>query len=163
MTLVTERRIRRGKLVRMLGQKLPAVLTIARGPFSWRSLMLLGSCESKALRNEVTREKRTERRTRPISACAGLRRYGKKDGCRFVADVVTALRDAMQAGYVVLGGRNPKRLEQARFEDLQHHKQSRDVSSSGRSWSMSYDDCHHVGRRETRGRSTSYPGIAHRT
>lgn len=40
----------------------------------------------------------------------GLKRYGKKKWRRYVLDVVTALRDALQADYVVLGGGNAKRL-----------------------------------------------------
>lgn len=40
----------------------------------------------------------------------GLKRYGKKQWRRYVADVVTALRNAFQADYVVLGGGNAKKL-----------------------------------------------------
>lgn len=40
----------------------------------------------------------------------GLKRYGKKQWRRYVADVVTALRNAFQADYIVLGGGNAKRL-----------------------------------------------------
>lgn len=40
----------------------------------------------------------------------GLKRYGKKKWCRYVGDVVTALRDALLADYVVLGGGNAKKL-----------------------------------------------------
>ncbi len=41
----------------------------------------------------------------------GLNRYGKKRWRRYVADVVTALKNALQADYVVLGGGNAKRLK----------------------------------------------------
>lgn len=40
----------------------------------------------------------------------GLKRYGKKKWRRYVADVVTALKNALQADYVVLGGGNAKKL-----------------------------------------------------
>src|SRR5262252_9129994 len=40
----------------------------------------------------------------------GLKRYGKKKWRRYVADVVAALRLALQADYVVLGGGNAKKL-----------------------------------------------------
>lgn len=54
----------------------------------------------------------------------GLRRYGKKTWCRYVADVVTALRDALQTDYVVLGGGNAKKLKRlpkhVRFGDNTH-------------------------------------------
>jgi len=42
----------------------------------------------------------------------GLKRYGKKKWSRYVLDVVSALRDALQADYVVLGGGNAKRLKE---------------------------------------------------
>jgi predicted NBD/HSP70 family sugar kinase len=41
----------------------------------------------------------------------GLERYGKKKWRRYVTDVVTALRDALQADHVVLGGGNARRLK----------------------------------------------------
>ena len=41
----------------------------------------------------------------------GLKRYGKKKWRRYVVDVVTALKHALQADYVVLGGGNAKRLK----------------------------------------------------
>lgn len=41
----------------------------------------------------------------------GLKRYGKKKWRRYVVDVVTALRNALQADYVVLGGGNAKRVK----------------------------------------------------
>ncbi len=41
----------------------------------------------------------------------GLKRYGEKKWRRYVADVVTALRDALQADYVVLGGGNATKLK----------------------------------------------------
>ena len=41
----------------------------------------------------------------------GLKRYGEKNWRRFVADVVVALRDALQADYVVLGGGNATKLK----------------------------------------------------
>jgi polyphosphate glucokinase len=41
----------------------------------------------------------------------GLKRYGKKNWRRYVADVVRTLRDALQADYVVLGGGNTRRLK----------------------------------------------------
>jgi polyphosphate glucokinase len=54
----------------------------------------------------------------------GLKRFGKKKWCRHVADVVAALRDALQADYVVLGGGNAKKLkrlpERARLGDNQN-------------------------------------------
>lgn len=40
----------------------------------------------------------------------GLKRYGKKTWRRYVMDVVTMLRTALQADYVVLGGGNAKKL-----------------------------------------------------
>ncbi len=40
----------------------------------------------------------------------GLKRYGKNKWRRYVQDVVAALRDALQADYVVLGGGNAKKL-----------------------------------------------------
>ena len=54
----------------------------------------------------------------------GLKRYGKKKWRRNVADVVAALRNALQADYVVLGGGNAKRLkrlpERVRLGDNTH-------------------------------------------
>ena len=41
----------------------------------------------------------------------GLKRYGKKKWCRYVTEVVTALKTALQADYVVLGGGNVKLLK----------------------------------------------------
>jgi polyphosphate glucokinase len=41
----------------------------------------------------------------------GLKRYGKKKWRRYVCDVVAALREALQADYVVLGGGNAKKLK----------------------------------------------------
>jgi predicted NBD/HSP70 family sugar kinase len=41
----------------------------------------------------------------------GFRRYGKKMWRRHVTDVVTALRDALQADYVVLGGGNAREVK----------------------------------------------------
>lgn len=40
----------------------------------------------------------------------GLKRHGKKKWRRYVVDVVTALKHALQADYVVLGGGNAKKL-----------------------------------------------------
>ena len=40
----------------------------------------------------------------------GLKRYGKKKWRQYVEDVVSALRDALQADYVVLGGGNAVKL-----------------------------------------------------
>jgi hypothetical protein len=40
----------------------------------------------------------------------GLKRYGKNKWREYVQDVVTALRGALQADYVVLGGGNAKKL-----------------------------------------------------
>jgi polyphosphate glucokinase len=54
----------------------------------------------------------------------GFRRYGKKAWRRYVAEVVTALRDALQADYVVLGGGNATKLkrlpERVRLGDNTH-------------------------------------------
>jgi len=54
----------------------------------------------------------------------GLKRYGKKKWRRYVTDVVEALRDALQADYVVLGGGNAKKLTRlpqwARLGDNHH-------------------------------------------
>jgi len=54
----------------------------------------------------------------------GLKRHGKKTWRRHVADVVAALRDALQADYVVLGGGNAKKLkhlpERVRLGDNSH-------------------------------------------
>lgn len=54
----------------------------------------------------------------------GLKRYGKKKWRRYVDDVVAALRRALQADYVVLGGGNARRLlslpEWARLGDNAH-------------------------------------------
>lgn len=54
----------------------------------------------------------------------GLSRYGKKAWRRYVAEVVAALRDALQADYVVLGGGNATRLkrlpERVRLGDNAH-------------------------------------------
>ncbi len=54
----------------------------------------------------------------------GLKRYGKKKWRRYVADVVAALRDALQADYVVLGGGNAAKLKRlpkrARLGDNKH-------------------------------------------
>ncbi|MGH7231339.1 MAG: ROK family protein [Nitrospiraceae bacterium] len=55
------------------------------------------------------------RKGRTYEDCVGLRglkRYGKKKWRRYVADVVAALRDALQADYVVLGGGNATKLKQ---------------------------------------------------
>ncbi len=40
-----------------------------------------------------------------------LKRLGKKKWRRYVADVVTRLKDALEADYVVLGGGNSKNLK----------------------------------------------------
>src|SRR6185312_6728540 len=40
----------------------------------------------------------------------GLKRFGKKKWRRYVMDIVTALKNALQADHVVLGGGNAKRL-----------------------------------------------------
>ncbi len=54
----------------------------------------------------------------------GLIRDGKKKWRRYVADVVAALRDALQADYVVLGGGNARKLKRlpkrVRLGDNQH-------------------------------------------
>ena len=54
----------------------------------------------------------------------GLKRDGKKTWRRYVADVVVALRDALQADYVVLGGGNATKLkrlpEHVRLGDNKH-------------------------------------------
>ena len=54
----------------------------------------------------------------------GFKRYGKKIWRRYVADVVAALRDALQADSVVLGGGNAKKLkrlpERVRLGDNTH-------------------------------------------
>jgi len=54
----------------------------------------------------------------------GLKRDGKKTWRRYVADVVAALRDALQADYVVLGGGNARKLkrmpERVRLGDNTH-------------------------------------------
>ena len=44
----------------------------------------------------------------------GLKRYGKKKWRRYVVDIVTALKHALQADYVVLGGGNVKKLKSCR-------------------------------------------------
>jgi len=41
----------------------------------------------------------------------GLKRYGKKKWRRYVGDMVTALKNALRADYVLLGGGNAKRLK----------------------------------------------------
>ena len=41
----------------------------------------------------------------------GLKRYGETNWRRYVAEVVAALRDALQADYVVLGGGNARKLK----------------------------------------------------
>jgi polyphosphate glucokinase len=41
----------------------------------------------------------------------GLKRYGEDKWRRYVAEVVAALRDALQADYVVLGGGNARKLK----------------------------------------------------
>lgn len=54
----------------------------------------------------------------------GLKRYGKKKWRQYVEDVVAALRDALQADYVVLGGGNATKLnrlpERVRLGDNAH-------------------------------------------
>lgn len=54
----------------------------------------------------------------------GLKRYGTKKWRWYVADVVAALRDALQADYVVLGGGNATKLkrlpERARLGNNKH-------------------------------------------
>jgi len=54
----------------------------------------------------------------------GFKRYGKNKWRRHVADVVAALREALQADYVVLGGGNAKKLaklpEWVRLGDNDH-------------------------------------------
>lgn len=54
----------------------------------------------------------------------GLKRYGKKKWRQYVEDVVSALRDALQADYVVLGGGNAAKLnrlpERVRLGDNAH-------------------------------------------
>ena len=54
----------------------------------------------------------------------GLKRFGKKKWRRYVMDIVTALKNALQADHVVLGGGNAKRLNRlpkdARLGDNEH-------------------------------------------
>ena len=54
----------------------------------------------------------------------GLQRYGRKKWCHYVGDVMAALREALQADYVVLGGGNAKKLPKlpqwARLGDNSH-------------------------------------------
>jgi polyphosphate glucokinase len=54
----------------------------------------------------------------------GLRRMGRRKWCAAVEDVVTRLKDALVADYVVLGGGNVKQLEEcppgARLGDNRH-------------------------------------------
>ena len=54
----------------------------------------------------------------------GLKRFGKKKWRRYVMDIVTALKHALQADHVVLGGGNAKRLNRlpkdARLGDNEH-------------------------------------------
>ena len=54
----------------------------------------------------------------------GLKRFGKKKWRRYVMDIVTALKNALQADHVVLGGGNAKRLKRlpkdVRLGDNEH-------------------------------------------
>lgn len=69
----------------------------------------------------------------------GLKRYGKRNWRRYVAEVVTALRDALQADYVVLGGGNATKLkrlpEGARLGDNKHA-----FTGGFRLWEESWQD-----------------------
>jgi predicted NBD/HSP70 family sugar kinase len=69
----------------------------------------------------------------------GLKRYGQKKWRRYVADVVTALREAFQADYVVLGGGNATRVkslpEGARLGDKKYA-----FSGGFRLWEEAWQD-----------------------
>jgi polyphosphate glucokinase len=69
----------------------------------------------------------------------GLKRFGKKRWRRYVADVVRALKSALQADYVVLGGGNAKRLKRlpknVRLGDNEHA-----FSGGFRLWEEAWND-----------------------
>lgn len=90
----------------------------------------------------------------------GLKQYGKKKWCRYVTDVVTALKNVLQADYVVLGGGNAKKLKQLpkgiRLGDNGHA-----FTGGFRLWEEAWEDeragcvVQSGSAREERGRRTS--------
>ena len=69
----------------------------------------------------------------------GLKRYGKKKWRRYVADVVTALKDALQADYVVLGGGNAKRLKRLP-KDVRLGTNDHAFAGGFRLWEKAWED-----------------------
>jgi predicted NBD/HSP70 family sugar kinase len=69
----------------------------------------------------------------------GLKRLGKKKWRQYVADVVRALREALQADYVVLGGGNAKKLK--RLPDSARLGHNRNAFTGGfRLWEVEWKD-----------------------
>lgn len=69
----------------------------------------------------------------------GLKRYGKKKWRRYVADVVTALKNALQADYVVLGGGNAKRLKRLP-KDVRLGNNEHAFTGGFRLWEKAWED-----------------------
>lgn len=69
----------------------------------------------------------------------GLTRYGKKKWRRYVLDVVTALKNALQADYVVLGGGNAKRLKRLP-KDVRLGNNDHAFTGGFRLWEKAWND-----------------------
>lgn len=69
----------------------------------------------------------------------GLKRYGKKKWRRYVIDVVTALKNALLADYVVLGGGNAKRLKRLP-KDVRLGDNDHAFAGGFRLWEKAWED-----------------------
>jgi predicted NBD/HSP70 family sugar kinase len=69
----------------------------------------------------------------------GLRRYGKKKWSRYVVDVVTALKNALQADDMVLGGGNAKRLTRLP-KDMRLGNNMHAFTGGFRLWEKAWED-----------------------
>ena len=69
----------------------------------------------------------------------GLKRYGKKKWRRYVMDIVTALKHALQADHVVLGGGNAKRLKRLP-KDVRLGENDHAFTGGFRLWEKGWED-----------------------
>ncbi len=69
----------------------------------------------------------------------GFKRYGKKKWHRYVVDVVTALKHALQAHYVVLGGGTAKRLKRLP-KDVRPGNNDHAFDGGFRLWEKTWED-----------------------
>ncbi len=69
----------------------------------------------------------------------GLKRFGKKKWRRYVMDIVTALKHALQADHVVLGGGNAKRLKRLP-KDVRLGNNKHAFTGGFRLWEKAWED-----------------------